>query len=107
MYGPDRLFVRLRAHDAPGEDQRDAAIGALTSMPAPVVEIDLPEPLALGAEFMRWEIATAIAGAILAIDPFDQPNVQQAKDATSVLLDRVQGERTPADSRHPTPRSTA
>jgi len=85
-YGTDRLFVRLRLHGAPGEDQRDAGIRALKSTHAPVVEIDLPEPLALGAEFMRWEIATAIAGAILTINPFDQPNVQQAKDATNVLL---------------------
>ena len=49
--------------------------------------IDLPEPAALGAEFVRWEIATAVAGALLDINPFDEPNVQQAKDATRVLLD--------------------
>ena len=54
---------------------------------APVVEIELPEPSALGAEFVRWEIATAVAGALLGINPFDEPNVQQAKDATRVLLD--------------------
>ena len=52
----------------------------------PIVEIELPEPAALGAEFMRWEIATAVAGALLGINPFDEPNVQQAKDATRVLL---------------------
>ena len=45
---------------------------------------------------MRWEIATAVAGALLAINPFDEPNVQQAKDATNALLDRVQDEGTPA-----------
>ena len=50
------------------------------------MEIDLPESKALGAEFMRWEIATAIAGALLDINPFDQPDVQQAKDATNGLL---------------------
>ena len=54
---------------------------------APVAEIELPEPSALGAEFVRWEIATAIAGALLGINPFDEPNVQQAKDATRTLLD--------------------
>ena len=86
LYGHDRLFVRLRVHGAPGEDARDASVRAIRATQAPVVEIDLPEPLALGAEFMRWEIATAIAGAILEINPFDQPNVQQAKDATNVLL---------------------
>ncbi len=86
VYGNDRLFVRMRMHGAPGEDQRDGGVRALESTHTPVVEIDLPDPLALGAEFMRWEIATAVAGAILAINPFDQPNVQQAKDATNVLL---------------------
>src|SRR3954452_10352355 len=53
-YGIDRLFVRLRLHGAPGEDDRDAAMRALKATGAPVVEIDLPGPLALGAEFMRW-----------------------------------------------------
>ena len=48
----------------------------------------LPEPEALGAEFVRWEIATAVAGAILGINPFDEPNVQQAKDATRALLEQ-------------------
>ena len=86
VYGIDRLFVRMRMHGAPGEDAREAGVRALKSALTPVVDIDLPEPLALGAEFMRWEIATAIAGAILEINPFDQPNVQQAKDATNVLL---------------------
>ena len=54
----------------------------------PIATIELPEPAALGAEFVRWEIATAVAGALLGINPFDEPNVQQAKDATRVLLDR-------------------
>jgi glucose-6-phosphate isomerase len=85
-YGTDRLFVRVRAHGAHDEAARDEAIRALTSAQVPVVEIDTPEKTALGAEFVRWEIATAVAGAILQINPFDQPNVQQAKDATNVLL---------------------
>ncbi len=69
-----------------GEERRDDASQALRR-DAPVATIDLPEPAALGAEFVRWEIATAIAGALLDINPFDEPNVQQAKDATRVLLD--------------------
>ena len=44
--------------------------------------------MARGAEFVRWEVATAIAGALLEINPFDEPNVQQAKDATKALLKR-------------------
>ena len=86
VYGIDRLLVRMRGHGTPGEEARDAAIRAVKATRTPVVEIDMPEPTALGAEFMRWEIATAVAGAILEINPFDQPNVQQAKDATKVLL---------------------
>jgi hypothetical protein len=86
VYGSDRLFVRMRVAGAAGEAARDAGVQALRTTGAPVVEIDLPDSMALGAEFMRWEIATAVAGAILAINPFDQPNVQQAKDATNVLL---------------------
>jgi glucose-6-phosphate isomerase len=72
-YGSDRLFVDARP-------QR----GTL----APAISIDWKDPLELGAEFVRWEIATAVAGALLGINPFDEPNVQQAKDATRVLLDR-------------------
>jgi transaldolase/glucose-6-phosphate isomerase len=50
-------------------------------------EVRLPSPYELGQEFFRWEFATAVAGALLAINPFDQPNVQEAKDRTSALLD--------------------
>src|SRR5258708_14880247 len=66
---------------------REREVRAVKSAPVPVVEIELAEPSALGAEFVRWEIATAVAGALLQINPFDEPNVQQAKDATRVLLD--------------------
>ncbi len=53
----------------------------------PTFRIDLPDVAALGGEFFRWEVATAAAGMLLGINPFDEPNVQQAKDATRVLLD--------------------
>jgi transaldolase / glucose-6-phosphate isomerase len=86
VYGTDRLFVRMRVAGEAGEDARDAGIDALQRTPAPIVDLSLAEPMALGAEFVRWEVATAIAGAILKINPFDQPNVQQAKDATNALL---------------------
>src|SRR5581483_4825817 len=85
-YGTDRLFVRVRAAGAGDEAVRDGLKAALTGRGAPFLDIDLPEPAALGAEFVRWEIATAVAGALIAINPFDQPNVQQAKDATQALL---------------------
>jgi len=56
----------------------------------PSATLELPELAALGAEFVRWEIATAVAGALLHLNPFDEPNVQQAKDATRVLLGQFQ-----------------
>jgi glucose-6-phosphate isomerase len=86
-YGSDRVFVRIRRADDPTEADRDRLMEALGSWP--VATIDLPELAALGGEFVRWEIATAVAGAILGINPFDEPNVQQAKDATNTLLDEV------------------
>jgi glucose-6-phosphate isomerase len=89
-YNRDRLFVRLRSGRSSTSDA--AATGA------PLVDIDIVDPAALGAEFVRWEIATAVAGALLRINPFDEPNVQQAKDATRGLLDSYQRER-----RLPTP----
>ena len=92
-YGTDRLFVRLRVHGAANEGRRDELERALVAANAPCVDVDLPEPAALGAEFVRWEIATAVAGAILEIDPFDQPNVQQAKDATQALLGQYKTSR--------------
>ncbi|MDR1990261.1 MAG: hypothetical protein LBQ09_08540, partial [Acidobacteriaceae bacterium] len=90
VYGSDRFFVRLRVAGAHDEHDRDRAMTALAS--APSVTIEMPEPEALGAEFMRWEIATAVCGALFAINPFDEPNVQQAKDATNVLLSRYKAE---------------
>jgi hypothetical protein len=83
-YGSDRFFARLRTGGADdGRDARD-----LHAAGAPLADIVLPEPAALGAEFVRWEMATAVAAAVLGVNPFDEPNVQQAKDATNVLIER-------------------
>ena len=95
QYGDDRLFVRLSVRGAPTEVAARSTDDVRTTyvdqaLLGPAVEIELPEATALGAEFMRWEIATAIVGAMLQINPFDEPNVQQAKDATRVLLDAYQ-----------------
>jgi glucose-6-phosphate isomerase len=95
-YGSDRLFVRLRPAETwrrqvPGDWGDEAYATRLQQLEqsgTPVVEIEMADPFAVGAEFIRWEIATALAGAMLKINPFDEPNVQQAKDATRVLLDR-------------------
>ena len=79
-YGGDRLFVYVRLAFAPSEEQ-DRAVSALERSGAPVVRIEISDPADLGQEFFRWEIATAVAGAILGVNPFDQPDVEAAKVA--------------------------
>ncbi|MFN2465905.1 MAG: glucose-6-phosphate isomerase [Candidatus Dormibacteria bacterium] len=83
-YGDDRLFVYVRSAGA--DPAQDEAMKALRLAGQPVYNIEIDGPQDLGAEFMRWEVATAIAGAILQIDPFDQPNVQESKDNTKTAL---------------------
>lgn len=85
-YPDDRCFVLLTlAGDTDAE--LHALADALAALGHPVERIELADPLDVGAEFVRWEIATAIAGVVLGIDPFDQPNVQESKDATKQLLE--------------------
>jgi transaldolase/glucose-6-phosphate isomerase len=83
-YGDDRLFCYLRLQSAPDAVQ-DAALAALEAAGKPVVRIPLASPYALGQEFFRWEIATAVAGALLGIHPFNQPDVEASKLATRAL----------------------
>jgi glucose-6-phosphate isomerase len=68
----------------------EATVRALEQRSAPFVEIRLKGPLQLGAEFFKWEVATALAGAAMAIDPFDEPDVQESKDNTARILDAFQ-----------------
>jgi len=82
--GADRVAVAVRL-DGVGVDE--AAIDRMRAARVPVMTIDMPRVESLGAEFFRWEVATATAGRLLEINPFDEPNVQQAKDATRALLD--------------------
>ena len=86
FYGDDRFFVYLRLDD---DDNRasDAAVERLEAAGQPVLQFHLSDRLDLGGEFFRWEFATAVAAAVFGVNPFDQPNVQQAKDATSRVLD--------------------
>jgi transaldolase/glucose-6-phosphate isomerase len=83
-YGADRLFVYLRLQSAPDASQ-DKAVEALHKAGHPVVRIVLDDAYDLGEEFFRWEIATAVAGSILGIHPFDQPDVEASKTATRKL----------------------
>lgn len=83
-YGNDRLFVYIRLASAPDPSQ-DKAIDALARAGQPVVRIEMEDPYDLGAEVFRWEMATAVAGSILGINPFDQPDVEASKVETQKL----------------------
>jgi hypothetical protein len=88
--GPDRFAVAI----ALGDELPDAvALDRVRQSRTPLVTIRMPDVHGLGAQFFLWEVATATAGLLLGINPFDEPNVQQAKDATKVLLDGYRVER--------------
>jgi RpiB/LacA/LacB family sugar-phosphate isomerase len=92
LYGPDRVFVVMElAGGTPAAEP--AALQALRAAGHPVVEIALADRLDLGAELFRWEFTTAVAGAALDINPFDEPNVTEAKQATAKLLETWARER--------------
>ena len=84
-YGEDRMFVYLRL-DGDDNGSTDDAVQAVESSGQPVVRLGLADVYHIGAEFFHWEMATAIAGSIICINPFDQPNVQAAKDMTESVL---------------------
>ena len=83
-YGTDRVFAYLRLESAPDPAQ-DAAVEALEKAGQPVVRIAVQDPYAIGEEFFRWEIATAVAGSIIGINAFNQPDVEASKIATRKL----------------------
>jgi hypothetical protein len=84
VYGSDRVFVYSRLENAPSQEQ-DREVAALEAAGHPVVRLAVPDVYHLGAEFFRWEIATAAAGAVIGVNPFDQPDVEAAKIATKKL----------------------
>jgi len=88
-YSPDRCFVSITVASEPMPEL--AGLGAeLRQAGAPWIEITLSERADLAGEFFRWEVATAIAGAVLGIDPFDEPNVQESKDRTAEILAQIE-----------------
>jgi transaldolase/glucose-6-phosphate isomerase len=84
VYGDDRVFIYIRLESNPDPEQ-DEAIARLERANHPVARIAVADRYDLGQEFFRWEMATAVAGAILGINPFDQPDVEASKISTKRL----------------------
>ncbi|HEX5473611.1 MAG TPA: bifunctional transaldolase/phosoglucose isomerase [Vicinamibacterales bacterium] len=84
VYGADRVFVQIRL-DRERDAAQDAAVDALERAGHPIVRIDVPERDDIGQEFFRWEMAIAVAGAVMGINPFNQPDVEASKIATRKL----------------------
>jgi transaldolase/glucose-6-phosphate isomerase len=84
VYGNDRLFAYLRLAGDPDGEHEEAVV-ALEAAGHPVVRIAVSDKMQLGQEFFRWEMATAVAGSILGINPFDQPDVEAQKIKTREL----------------------
>jgi transaldolase/glucose-6-phosphate isomerase len=92
-YGDDRLFVYLKLNSDSLNDSnapQDAALEAIERAGRPVVRISVSDVYDLGQEFFRWEIATAVAGSIIGINPFDQPDVEASKIATRKLTEEYE-----------------
>ena len=85
VYGDDRLFVHISVGSIDADTE--SKLSALEAAGHPVVRRTLHDTLDLGEEFYLWELATAVAGKVLGIDPFDQPNVQESKDNTKHFLE--------------------
>jgi len=85
IYGHDRVFVYV-GYQNEADEANKQKLNTLKQAGHPVITILMEDPLDLGQEFFRWEVATAIVGAVLGINPFDQPNVQAAKTATDKLM---------------------
>src|SRR4030095_2619240 len=88
-YGDDRLFVYLRSESAADASQ-EATIAELEAAGQPVISISIADVYDLGQEFFRWEMATAVAGSIIGINPFDQPDVEASKIATRKLTEEYE-----------------
>jgi glucose-6-phosphate isomerase len=89
-YASDRVFVAMSVAGSDGGDAANLA-DALERGGQPVIRIEIDDPIDIAGEMVRWEVATAIAGAVLEINPFDQPNVEEAKELTRRVLAGASG----------------
>ena len=104
--GDDRFYIYMKLAGAPSDaaDATEKLVAALKKAGAPVVEMTLADVYDLGAEFFRWEFATAVAGSVIGVNPFDEPNVTESKQNTRKLLDEYEGSgefATEQDSKSP------
>jgi glucose-6-phosphate isomerase len=100
-YGNDRVFVRITLAGSAGPDPSigsnvEARLAELAEAGHPVIRIPVESKIDIGAEFVRWEIATALSGVVLGIDPFDQPNVEEAKTNTRAVIASFESGSGPA-----------
>lgn len=99
-FGRDRVAIAVTLG---GEEPDARLLAGAQEAGLPLARLEMSDAAGLGAEFLRWEVATAAAGMLLGINPFDEPNVQQAKTATRVLLDAyLTQERLPLPEPHAT-----
>ena len=91
-YGPDRQFVYLKLAGEGSEE--DSLFEPLAQVDHPVVRYELKDTIDLGRELYRWEFAVAVAGIVLGVNPFDQPNVQRAKDITEASITQFESAGT-------------
>ena len=96
-YGPDRIFVRT-ALRGQSEPETEARLAALERAGHPVLRHALADRCDLGGQFLLWEVATAAAGWFLDVNPFDQPDVQSAKDQAKKLLGGLEGGALPKET---------
>ncbi len=92
-YGADRFFAYLEL-EGEADPAQQAAVAALIDAGHPAARIAVKDIWAIGQEFFRWEIATAVAGAVIGIDPFNQPDVEASKDKTRALTEQYEESRT-------------
>ena len=97
VYGSDRVFAYIR-YEQGIDPTQEVSIGALERAGHPVIRVDVADLMNLGQEFFLWEMATAVAGALLGINAFDQPNVQESKDYTKSHLETFKKEGRLAES---------
>lgn len=96
VYGADRVFVRIALDGAappppaPDGTPADACLEALAAAGHPALRFTLADPIDLAGEFLRWEVATAIAGVVLGVNPFDEPNVTESKENTKRVLEELE-----------------